>query len=50
VATVIFSSTSSDVILTLVAGRVLFHRELTTLDETELQGRVNASLARIGMT
>ena len=50
VATVIFSSTSSDVILTLVAGRVLFHRELTTLDETELQGRVHASLARIGMT
>ena len=48
VATIIFSSMSSDVILTLVAGRVLFHRELTTLDETELLSRVNASLTRIG--
>jgi 5-methylthioadenosine/S-adenosylhomocysteine deaminase len=49
VGTIIFSSTSSDVIFTIVAGRVLFHRELTTLDETELQSRVNASLARIGI-
>jgi cytosine/adenosine deaminase-related metal-dependent hydrolase len=47
VATIIFSSTSSDVILTMVAGRMLFHHELTTLDETELQSRVNTTSSRI---
>jgi cytosine/adenosine deaminase-related metal-dependent hydrolase len=49
VATIIFSSTSNDVIFTLVAGRVLFHRQLTTLDETDLQSRVNASITRLGL-
>jgi cytosine/adenosine deaminase-related metal-dependent hydrolase len=47
ITTIVFSATSADVVLTVVAGRVLFDRELRTLDETELQGRVNASLARM---
>jgi cytosine/adenosine deaminase-related metal-dependent hydrolase len=47
ISTIIFSSTSSDVIMTIVAGRVLFHRELTTLDEAELISRVNSTVARI---
>ena len=50
VATIVFSAVSSDVVLTIVAGRVLFDRELKTLDEAELQERVNASLARMYQT
>lgn len=47
IATIVFSSVSSDVVLTVVAGRVLFNRGLKTLHEAELQARVNASLTRI---
>ena len=47
IATIVFSAVSTDVILTVVAGRVLFDRELITIDEPELQRRVNASLTRI---
>ncbi|HLF82706.1 MAG TPA: amidohydrolase family protein, partial [Blastocatellia bacterium] len=47
IATIAFSSVSSDVVLTVVAGRVLFNRGLKTLDEAELQARVNASLTRM---
>jgi cytosine/adenosine deaminase-related metal-dependent hydrolase len=47
VATIVFSAVSSDVVLTIVAGHMLFDRELKTLDEGELQGKVNASLARM---
>ena len=46
IATIVFSAASSDVVLTVVAGRVLFNRGLKTLDETELQSRVNSSLVR----
>ena len=46
-ATIVFSSASSDVILTMVAGRILYDRGLKTLDETGLQARVNASLSRM---
>jgi 5-methylthioadenosine/S-adenosylhomocysteine deaminase len=44
---IIFSAAASDVLFTAVAGRVLFDRELKTLDEAEMQSRVNASLARM---
>jgi len=47
IATIVFSAVSSDIVLTIVAGRVLFNRELKTLDEVELQVRVNASLTRL---
>jgi 5-methylthioadenosine/S-adenosylhomocysteine deaminase len=47
VATLVFSSASSDVLLTVVAGRVLFDGELRTLDEPELVRRVNSSLTRM---
>jgi cytosine/adenosine deaminase-related metal-dependent hydrolase len=46
-AAIIFSAAASDVIFTAVAGRVLFDRELTTLDEAELQSRANAALSRM---
>ena len=47
ITTIVFSATGDDVVLTVVAGRVLFDRELRTLDEAELHGRVNASLTRM---
>jgi 5-methylthioadenosine/S-adenosylhomocysteine deaminase len=47
IATIVFSAVSSDVVLTIVAGRVLFNRELKTLDEAELQSRVNSGLTRM---
>jgi len=47
IATIVFSAASSDVIFTAVGGRVLFDRELKTLDEPELRRRVNSSLSRI---
>jgi cytosine/adenosine deaminase-related metal-dependent hydrolase len=50
IATIVFSAVSSDVLLTVVAGRVLFDGKLTTLDETELGSRVNASLSRMRET
>ena len=42
-----FSALSTDVVLTMVAGRALFEGGLKTLDEVELQSRVNESQARI---
>jgi cytosine/adenosine deaminase-related metal-dependent hydrolase len=46
-AAIIFSATANDVVFTAVAGRVLFDRELKTLDEADLQSRVNAVLPRM---
>lgn len=47
VAAIIFSATADDVLFTAVAGRVLFDRELKTLDEAGLHRRVNAALPRM---
>ena len=47
ISTIVFSSTSSDIITTIVAGRVLFHHELVTVDEADLRSRVNSTLARM---
>ena len=45
---IVFSATASDVRHTVVAGRVLFDGDqVETLDEAELQSRVNATLARM---
>ena len=46
-AAIIFGATANDVVFTAVAGRVLFDRELKTLDEADLQSRVNAALPRM---
>jgi cytosine/adenosine deaminase-related metal-dependent hydrolase len=46
-AAIIFSASASDVVFTAVAGRVLFERELTTLDEAALRERVNIALTRM---
>jgi cytosine/adenosine deaminase-related metal-dependent hydrolase len=47
ISAIVFSAAASDVMFTEVAGRVLFERELKTLDEIELQQRVNAALPRM---
>ena len=47
VSAIVFSATAVDVLFTAVAGRVLFDRELKTLEEDELHGRVNATLTRM---
>lgn len=47
VSAIVFSATAVDVLFNAVAGRVLFDRELKTLEEASLQGRVNATLARV---
>lgn len=44
---IVFSAAASDVVFTEVAGRVLFERDVKTLDEAALQQRVNASLERM---
>ncbi|HVF91698.1 MAG TPA: amidohydrolase family protein, partial [Blastocatellia bacterium] len=47
-AAIIFSGRSADVVLTMVAGRVLFDGlEVKTLDEPEIQERVNRALPRM---
>lgn len=48
VTSIVFSATASDVLFTSVAGRVLFDRELKTLDQAELQVRVNGAQLRMG--
>ncbi|HSO76182.1 MAG TPA: amidohydrolase family protein [Blastocatellia bacterium] len=47
IATIVFGAVSADVMFVSVAGRVLFDCELKTLEEARLQGRVNATLARM---
>jgi cytosine/adenosine deaminase-related metal-dependent hydrolase len=44
---IVFSAAASDVLFTEVAGRVLFERDLKTLDESAIRGRVNATQRRI---
>ena len=48
IAAIIFSATAADILFTAVAGRVLFNRDLKTLDEAELLRRVNAAQLRMG--
>ncbi|MFY9574747.1 MAG: amidohydrolase family protein [Blastocatellia bacterium] len=43
-AAIIFSAAATDVLMTSVAGRVLFEGELKTLDEAELRSRVYRAL------
>ena len=47
VSTIVFSATSSDVLLTSVAGRLLFDGDVKSLDEAQLHGRVRAAVTRI---
>ncbi|MEK6321891.1 MAG: amidohydrolase family protein [Acidobacteriota bacterium] len=47
ISTIVFSAASADVVFASVAGRVLFDCELKTLDEADLQRRVNAALLRM---
>ncbi len=46
-AAIIFSAAVTDVLFTTVAGRLLFDRELKTLDEADLRSRVNDALPRM---
>jgi cytosine/adenosine deaminase-related metal-dependent hydrolase len=46
-AAIIFSAAVPDVLFTAVAGRVLFDRDLKTLDEAGLRSRVNDALTRM---
>ena len=46
-AAILFSASASDVVFTLVAGRVLFDRECATIDERALRGEVNSALTRM---
>lgn len=47
VTAIIFSAEARDVIFSAVAGRVLFDRELKTIDELDLQNRIGPALARM---
>lgn len=46
-AAIVFSAAAADVLFTAVAGRVLFDRDLKTLDEADVQRRVNAAQLRM---
>jgi cytosine/adenosine deaminase-related metal-dependent hydrolase len=47
VSAIVFSATSADVLLTSVAGRLLFDGEMKSLDEAQLHGRVGAAVTRM---
>ena len=47
VSAIVFSATSADVLLTSVAGRLLFDGEVKSLDEAQLRGRVEAAVKRM---
>ena len=47
VSAIIFSASADDVIFTAVAGRVLFDGALQTLDESDLQQRVDEAMSRV---
>lgn len=47
IAAIIFSAAAEDVLFTSVAGRVLFDREMKTLDESQLRDRVSSALVRM---
>jgi cytosine/adenosine deaminase-related metal-dependent hydrolase len=47
VSAIVFSACATDVLFTEVAGKVLFDRELKTLDETDLKQQVNAAIMRV---
>jgi len=46
-AAIIFSGVATDVLFTAVAGRVLFDRELKSLEESDLQYRTNIASTRM---
>lgn len=47
VSAIVFSATSADVLLTCVAGRLLFDGEMKSLDEAQLHDRVGAAVMRM---
>jgi len=47
VTALLFSALSTDVVLTMVAGRILFDHELKTIDEVDLRLRLNQIQTRI---